>query len=104
MDDYRQKYIQYAWDLTHNLDFIATIEYESTRNPQRTCDIKGEDSKWLCQRNMNYYPEVRKDPNFNDPYRQIRTCWEKYKVLKDPGTIFHGYSNRSAVIGYFTLR
>ena len=73
----RNDLVDYAWKVSNgNLDFILTIEGESSFNPKAIGD--NGNSVWLCQRHQKRQAETRKNPNFKDPKRQVEQCRKNY--------------------------
>lgn len=73
----RNDLVDYAWKVSNgNLDFILTIEGESSFNPKAIGD--NGNSVWLCQRHQKRQAETRKNSNFKDPKRQVEQCRKNY--------------------------
>lgn len=64
-----------------DLDFILTVEAESSWNPKAIGDHWN--SKWLCQWHQKWQKSVRNDPNFEDPDWQLQKCFEFYQWYKE---------------------
>lgn len=79
-----QDLIDYARDLSHDLDFILTIEWESWWYREAVWD--GWTSYWLCQwhqpGHVNRWVD-NDDPTIATPYAMIDTCWNSWQAKWD---------------------
>jgi len=81
IDDIRQQYVQYAYDIGW-IDLVLLMECE---NWQRTTNARGDNGKaiWLCQMNINYHKLP--DMYYQDRRFQVEYCANKRKW----GTVFY---------------
>ena len=107
-----QKYVDYAWQISKDAQFIFMLEGENERwTPDRQSDVymqlideeavvcnnanwtencRREDSWGFCQTHRHYHPEIVNDKRFFTDWRwQMRQC----KTLWDKNTTFYGYKN-----------
>lgn len=76
-DSVVQDYVQYAYNKWW-LDFVKLIECENgRRDPYR---VSRTNDHWLCQLNYRYNKDFINSVNFQDPYKQLDYCYEKYKI------------------------
>lgn len=72
-----QSYVNYAYQLW-GMDFVKLIECENgRRDPYR---ISKTNDHWLCQLHYKYNKKFIDSPDFQDPYKQLDYCYEKYKI------------------------
>lgn len=91
----QQKYIDYAWKISQDKEFIYMMEGENSLwTPDRQSDVVKngfrEQSYGFCQINKHFHSHIVNDPRFKDPYWQLDKCLELWKG----GTAFYGYNNR----------
>lgn len=76
-DSVVQDYVNYAYSLGGG-DFVKLIECENgRRDPYR---ISKTNDHWICQLNYRYNKSFINSPEFQDVYKQLDYCYEKYKV------------------------
>ena len=104
LDDERQKWINYAYNIWGK-DFLFTILAE---NWTMWIDRKSwlvwanwYSEYWICQINVWWHPEILSNwknwkrfvDRFYDPYKQIDYCWKKYSWW----TKFYWYNVRMKI-------
>ena len=92
---YVQDRINYAWEVSHDRNFIYLLEAENHTWNTTTVSYTGDVG--LCQINSYWHPDIVKNPNFKDWKWQIRTCYSLYKN----GTTFYGKYRIPKVINRF---
>lgn len=97
-EDPRQEMVQRAYELW-GLDFVILIECENGwRNP--TIVSKTHDH-WICQLNYKYNKNFINSDDFNDVFKQLEYCYEKYKANPNlwywPNRKIHGVKCTEAV-------
>lgn len=76
-DSVIQDYVEYAYEVW-GIDFVKLIECENGRwDPKR---VSKTHDHWLCQLHYKYNKKFIDSSDFNDPYKQLDYCYEKYKV------------------------
>jgi len=101
----QNQWVKYASEISGNdLDFISTLESENALwSPDRQSLVYSngvrEPSFGFCQIHADYHPEIVGDPNFKDPYWQLRKCYDMYKG----GVTFYGFYSRNKVKDKFYL-
>ena len=76
-DSIVQDYVNYAYSLWW-LDFVKLIECENWQwNPSR---VSKTNDHGLCQLNYKYNKDFINSSDFNNPYKQLDYCYEKYKI------------------------
>ena len=76
-DSIVQDYVNYAYDIW-GIDFVKMIECENGRwDPKRVSETHDH---WLCQLHYSYNSEFIDSVDFQDVYKQLDYCYEKYKV------------------------
>lgn len=76
-DSVVQDYVQYAYD-KWGIDFVKLIECENgRRDPYR---ISATNDHWICQLHYSYNSDFIDSVDFQDVYKQLDYCYEKYKV------------------------
>lgn len=79
-DSIIQDYANYAYKLG-GIDFVKLIECENgTWDPYR---VSPTHDHWLCQLNYKFNKNFINSPDFEDPYKQMDYCYEKYKINPD---------------------
>lgn len=95
--------LTYAWQAWGDMDFILTIEKESSFNPDDKGDIdnpsKGDFSFGYCQYNTKWQPAWLSEYTKLKTYQeQLNHCHEKYTYASTlsggVGSRFHGYNDR----------
>lgn len=76
-EDIRQAYIHYAYDLGW-LEFVKMIECENGNRDQNK--ISKTKDYWLCQLNYRYNKDFILSKEFNNPFKQLDYCYEKWKI------------------------
>lgn len=72
-----QDYVNYAYSLGGG-DFVKLIECENgRRDPYR---VSKTHDHGICQLNYKYNKKFINSPDFQDVYKQLDYCYEKYKV------------------------
>ena len=72
-----QDYVQYAYD-KWGIDFVKLIECENgRRDPYR---VSSTNDHWICQLHYSYNSDFIDSVDFQDVYKQLDYCYEKYKV------------------------
>lgn len=72
-----QDYVNYAYSLGGG-DFVKLIECENgRRDPYR---VSKTNDHWICQLNYKYNKAFINSDDFQDVYKQLDYCYEKYKV------------------------
>lgn len=72
-----QDYANYAYNIW-GMDFVKMIECENgQRDPQR---VSKTHDYWLCQLNYRYNKKFINSPEFDDPYKQLDYCYEKFQM------------------------
>ena len=72
-----QDYVQYAYDKWW-LDFVKLIECENgRRDPYR---VSKTHDHGICQLHYKYNKQFIESDDFQDVYKQIDYCYEKYKI------------------------
>lgn len=78
----QQKYIDYAWDISHDKKFIEMIEGESSAWEIDKKSIKiganGYYDYGFCQINKGWHPEVFTDQFFTNYEYQLNICWKYF--------------------------
>lgn len=91
-----QERVSYAWEISHDRDFLYTLEKENGGTWSTTITSSTNDVG-ICQINKTYHPKVVSDPRFKDWKWQLDTCWKMYK-----GNVrFYGYDVRYKVVNNF---
>ncbi len=91
--------IRYAWQLSHDLNFIYTLNGENgTWNYQRIHNPRGNTvgtDMGLCGINSWFHPEIVTDPRFfSDEHWQLEQCYKMWK-----GSVkFYGYNQSGITI------
>lgn len=103
----QQEYIDYAWDISHDANFIYLLKAENGEiTPDRKSDInyycpKTKTYKWdygLCQISDCYYPQIVNEKKFFTDWKwQLNQCYNLYKG----GVTFYGIRNIPNVKKYF---
>ena len=76
-DSVVQDYVQYAYN-KWGIDFVKLIECENgMRDPYR---ISATNDHWICQLNYRYNKDFIDSIDFQDVYKQIDYCYEKYRI------------------------
>jgi len=91
-----QERIDYAWDISHDRDFIYTMEYENMGTWSTTLTNSTNDHG-ITQINKKYHPQIVNDPRFKDWKFQIEQGWKLYKS----GTRYYGHDHRWKVVKNF---
>jgi hypothetical protein len=79
-DSVIQDYVSYAYDI-RGIDFVKLIECENGRwDPKR---VSKTHDHGLCQLHYSYNKKFIDSKDFNDPYKQLDYCYEKYKINPD---------------------
>lgn len=91
-----QERVDYAWSISHDKDFIYTIEAENSKWDTNTVGITKD--RGICQVSPYYHPEIVNNPKFSDWKWQIDQCWKLYSG----GTRFYGSDVRWKVVGRFS--
>jgi hypothetical protein len=79
-DSVIQDYVSYAYDIW-GIDFVKLIECENGRwDPKR---VSKTHDHGLCQLHYSYNKKFIDSKDFNDPYKQLDYCYEKYKINPD---------------------
>lgn len=106
LDNRTQKYVNYAYNISNwSLDFIATLDQENwLRDMKRQSLVYDkfwrEDSRWFCQVNRYYHPEIVNDERFFTDWEwQLDKCRELYKW----GTKMFGYNKRANSYSRFII-
>jgi len=105
-DSYVQTFVRYAYEISSwDMDFVTTLDVENnTWDMYRQSDCYQnwvrEDSRWFCQLNRIWHKDVVDKYEFwDDPFRQLDKCREKYKG----GTKFYWYYVRDKALAHFTI-
>lgn len=89
-----QEMVDYAWNLSHDWDFILTVERESGFNPKaRNVNRNGTVDSGLTQINHFWHPLIVRDPRFKEWKFQLEAGYKLYKG----GTTFYGFYKRNEV-------
>ena len=76
-DSVVQDYVNYAYSLG-GIDFVKLIECENgRRDPYRK---SATNDHWICQLNYTYNKNFIKSDDFQDVYKQIDYCYQKYEI------------------------
>ena len=98
----QQQYVRMAWDISHDLNFLALIEAESEAwTPDRKSIAVGSNGyrdRGFCQINPGWHPHIVFDKRFSNPRWQLEQC---YRLWKE-GTTFYGAANIDKTIKLFT--
>jgi len=88
-NDYQRKWMQYAWQISHDKEFLYMLKGENgLLNHDRKSLVPGEPSYGFCQIHQGFHPEIVNDSRFwSDPAWQLNQC---YKLWKG-GTVFYAY-------------
>lgn len=86
-----QAYIDYAWEISHDRNFIYMLKAENGLiSPDRRSDKVGLNGYYdygFCQTNAGHHKQTVKDPRFFTDWKwQMDQCLEKYRG----GTTFYG--------------
>ena len=77
----QEEKITHNWNYAYEIwgiDFVKLIECENGRwDPKR---VSKTHDHWLCQLHYKYNKKFIDSSDFNDPYKQLDYCYEKYKV------------------------
>ena len=77
LEDNRQAYVHYAYDIW-GLEFVKMIECENgTRNPYIVSKTK---DYWLCQLNFRYNKDFILSEDYYNVFSQIDYCYAKWKI------------------------
>ena len=108
--DYEQlKLINYAYEISNNVDFIYTIEAESSKwsvDIVSVANSNGTKDYWICMLNSQYHSKFINSEDFKDWYKQLDYCWGVYQdwIKKSRlETTFYGYNARSKVKDRFII-
>ena len=100
--NWNQELVNYAWELTHDMEFILTITQESK------WDRKAIGAGWedgLCQW-TDVWSEFKSSREFANPHRQIDKCWEQFQRRRADGVVWFqlkGYKVKEKWASYFQL-
>ena len=88
----RQTYAEYAYSISKDEDFVKTMYAESKFRPEAV-GINNDTSRdyGIGQINGYWHYEIISNPQYSDPYFQIREAHKLYKA----GTTFYGYYKRN---------
>lgn len=97
----QQKYIDYAWDISHDENFIYLLKAEngalSPTTASKGVNKNGYRDVGLCQINMGYHKKIVNDPRFTDYKWQLEQCLRLYRN----GTKFYAKKNIWKVKKFF---
>lgn len=98
----QQVYIDYAWDISKDPNFVYLLKAESgALSPtalSRAVGGNGYRDVGLCQINKGYHKDIVNDPRFADYKWQLEQCYQMYKN----GVKFYGKSRIWKVKKFFT--
>lgn len=95
-----QEMVAYAWQLSHDMDFIYTIEGESGFNPAAINHNRdGSVDRGIAQINAYFHPEIVHDKRFADWRWQLEQGWKMYRG----GVRFYAYDTRWKHVPDFIL-
>lgn len=104
LEDPRQKYVQYAYNLGW-IDFVTLLECENWRWDQNR--VSKTNDHWLCQLHYKYNKKFIDSEDFKDPYKQLDYCYEKYKINPKlwywPNRIIKGQKCSNYVLNRFNI-
>ena len=98
-----QDLVDYAWELTKDMEFILTITQESKWD-WKAIGAWGEQG--LCQW-TDTWKDFKNSREFQNPYRQIDKCWEQFQQWRKDGVIgfqLKWYNNKEKRAPYFELK
>ena len=110
-DSIVQEYVQYAYAISNDIHFVATLDAENgRRDPTRQSQVPDkkrwmsnnwkEDSRGFCQLHRRRHKNIVDDPRFTSDWkRQMEQCYNKYKWW----TKFYWYYNRHKSLWRFTI-
>lgn len=88
----REIYAEYAYYISKDEDFVKTMYAESKFNPKAVNTNKDTSRDYgIPQINSYWHGEIINNPQYTDPYFQIREGYKLYKA----GTTFYGYYARN---------
>lgn len=100
----QQQYVRIASQISNNdLDFLLTLEQENglwTPNRKHPINSNGSRDYGFCGLNSTYHWDFIKSPDFKDPEKQLRYC---YEVFRSRPTAFYGYKVRNKHKSKFQL-
>jgi len=90
--DNREIYAEYAYSISQDEDFVKTMYAESKFNPLAVNVNRDTSVDYgIGQINSYWHYKIINNPQYSDPYFQIREAWKLYKA----GTTFYGYYARN---------
>ena len=99
----QQDIIAWAWQVSPDPNWIATLEAENGTWEENRVGVSGDVG--LCQMNPSSWSWWIKSPQFQDYHQQILMCAAEYAKASQAGNIgavFHGWYNRERAKGAFT--
>ena len=88
----RQTYAEYAYSISKDEDFVKTMYAESKFRPQAVGVNRDTSFDYgIGQINSYWHNKIISNPEYIDPYFQIREAYKLYKT----GTTFYGYYVRN---------
>lgn len=100
--------IRYAWIISRNIDFILTINAESsswdTMKRSYRKGVNGYYDYGLCQLSYQWHKPFIDSPEFRDWQKQLDYCWKVWQDGIAKGriaTTFYGYQKKEAQKKYF---
>jgi len=103
--DRQNEVIAFAWDISQDPDWIATLEAENGLWTTDRVGVTGD--RGLCQLNPRYHWAFINSPEFNDYKQQLLYCAQVYSQASQKGrisTTFYGWNRRAITKNNFIWR